>query len=409
MVYREYDAARDKEAARRVWREVGWLEPGKEDVAEAFLAGRRAFVAEIKGEAECVVTSASGVIRYLDEDLPFVGCTGVATSRVARRQGLARRLLARVLAADVADGAAVAGINVFEQGFYDQLGYGMGGYEHDFSFDPGALNVSLRPRVPRRLTRRDTELMHASRLARRRGHGGVNFHHPSATGLECLWAEKDFGLGYCDGDQGELTHHFWCNPRKAESGPYHLHWITYQTADQFLELMALLKSLGDQVALVSMREPPGIQLQDLIDRPLKLRRVTDKSSFENRARSEAYWQMRICDLRKCLEQTHLRGGETRFNLKLTDPIENLLDAEAAWRGVAGDYVVALGASSGAEPGRDASLSTLIATVNAFTRLWLGVRPATGLAVTDELSGPPSLLEELDWRLRLPDPKPDWEY
>ena len=158
-----------------------------------------------------------------------------------------------------------------------------------------------------------------------------------------------------------------------------------------------------------MREPPGIQLQDLLDRPFKLRRVTNKSSFENRAGAEAYWQMRICDLRKCLEQTHLRGGETRFNLKLTDPIENLLDTDAAWRGVAGDYVVALGASSGAEPGRDASLPALIATVNAFTRLWLGVRPATGLAVTDELAGPPSLLEELDWTLRLPDPKPDWEY
>ena len=409
MVYREYDPARDKEAARRVWREVGWIEPGKEDVADAFLAGRRAFVAEIEGEAECVVTSATGEIRYLDEDLPFVGCTGVATSRVARRQGLAKRLLARVLAADVADGAAVAGINIFEQGFYDQLGYGMGGYEHHFSFDPGALNVSVRPRVPRRLTRRDMELMHASRLARQRGHGGVSFHHPSVTGLECMSAEKDFGLGYCDGDQGELTHHFWCRPRNAENGPYHLHWISYQTADQFLELMGLLKSLGDQVALVSMREPPGIQLQDLIDRPFKLRRVTDKSRFENRARSEAYWQMRICDLRKCLEQTHLRGGETRFNLKLTDPIENLLDADAAWRGVAGDYVVALGASSGAEPGCDASLPTLTATVNAFTRLWLGVRPATGLAVTDELAGPPSLLEELDWTLRLPDPKPDWEY
>jgi hypothetical protein len=42
-------------------------------------------------------------------------------------------------------------------------------------------------------------------------------------------------------------------------------------------------------------------------------------------------------------------------------------------------------------------------------LWLGVRPATGLAVTDELSGPPELLEALDWVLRLPDPKPDWDF
>jgi len=38
-----------------------------------------------------------------------------------------------------------------------------------------------------------------------------------------------------------------------------------------------------------------------------------------------------------------------------------------------------------------------------------VRPATGLAVTDELEGPQELLEELAWVLRLPDPKPDWDF
>jgi len=48
-------------------------------------------------------------------------------------------------------------------------------------------------------------------------------------------------------------------------------------------------------------------------------------------------------------------------------------------------------------------------VNAFTRMWLGARPATGLAVTDELTGPAALLEELDWALRLPEPKPDWDF
>ena len=48
-------------------------------------------------------------------------------------------------------------------------------------------------------------------------------------------------------------------------------------------------------------------------------------------------------------------------------------------------------------------------MGAFTRLWLDVRPATGLAVTDELAGPQELLEELDWLLRLPDPKPDWGF
>ncbi|NQT88677.1 hypothetical protein HQ560_18065 [bacterium] len=56
-----------------------------------------------------------------------------------------------------------------------------------------------------------------------------------------------------------------------------------------------------------------------------------------------------------------------------------------------------------------SLPTLDATVNAFSRLWLGVRPASGLAVTDQLSGPPELLAALDAILRLPTPQPDWMF
>ena len=45
--------------------------------------------------------------------------------------------------------------------------------------------------------------------------------------------------------------------------------MAYQTGEQFLELMALLRSLGDQVRLVRMNEPPGIQLQDLMIQPFK--------------------------------------------------------------------------------------------------------------------------------------------
>ena len=69
----------------------------------------------------------------------------------------------------------------------------------------------------------------------------------------------------------------------------------------------------------------------------------------------------------------------------------------------------LGSESWAEPGTDSALPTLDTTVNAFSRLWLGVRPATGLAVTDELKGPRELLEALDWVLRLPEPIRDWDF
>ncbi len=408
MSFRSYNPKRDKEAVHRIWRETGWLEAGKEEQMDLFVECGRALVADMNGEAECLVITAPGSIRYLNADLSFACITGVTTSRIARRQGQAKRLAALAVASDALEGALVAGLGMFEQGYYNLLGFGTGGYEHWISFDPAQLNGGIRPRVPRRLTAQDWALVHAGRLVRRRGHGACNLTPPEITRTE-LPHENGFGLGYCDGPRGELTHHFWCRAKEVESGPYEVTWLAYQTPQQFLELMALLRSLGDQVRVVKMREPQGIQLQDLLDRPFKQRQVTEKSRFENTMRARAYWQMGVCDLPGCLARTHLPGIDVRFNLDLSDPIEQYLDERGPWCGVSGRYVVALGEHSGAEPGSDPSLPTLQASVNAFTRMWLGVRPASGLAVTDALSGPPALLEALDWAFRLPDPKPDWDF
>jgi hypothetical protein len=224
-----------------------------------------------------------------------------------------------------------------------------------------------------------------------------------------MWAKNGFGLAYDDGPGNELSHYLWCSAEPGEEGPYTVEWLAYRTPDQFLELMALLKSLGDQVRQVKMREPAGIQLQDLLERPTQMRHLTARSRFEQRINASAYWQMRILDLPECLARTKLPGDELRFNLVLSDPIADLLPAEAPWRGVAGEYIVTLGPSSGAEQGSDETLPTLSASVNAFTRMWLGVRPASGLAITDDLAGPPELLAQLDDVLRLPDPKPDWDF
>jgi hypothetical protein len=224
-----------------------------------------------------------------------------------------------------------------------------------------------------------------------------------------MWSKSGFGLGYKDAGGKGFSHHVWLSAESAGSGPYDVQWLVYQDVPQFLELMALIKSLGDQVRLVKTLEPPGIQMQDLLRRPFQMRNATRTSKLENTMRSLAFWQMRILDLPACLARTKLRGDELRFNLTLSDPIADLLPADAPWRGVAGEYVVTLGPSSGAEPGRDKSLPTLAASVNAFTRMWLGVRPATGLAFTADLAGPASLMEALDASLRLPDPKPDWDF
>jgi hypothetical protein len=126
--------------------------------------------------------------------------------------------------------------------------------------------------------------------------------------------------------------------------------------------------------------------------------------------STAYSQLRICDVPGCLERTSIPNCEPiRFNLELIDPIEALLDDRAGFRGVAGDYIVQLGEESYAHAGQESGLPLLTASVGAFTRLWMGVLPATGLALTEELNAPEDLLIRLDRNLRLPTPHFDWMY
>jgi predicted acetyltransferase len=410
MKFRGYDPDRDKKAVVRIWREIGWLEKKEHEKAmDAVLKSGRTLVAEVNGEAECMVNTAPGTLRYLDEDLDAYLITGVATSRIARKRGLASTLTAKALAQGANCGMKVALLGIFEQGYYNQLGFGNGSYEHWCTFDPADLNVDLRPPVPTRITIKDWKMVHRSRLARLRRHGTCSLTSPKLTQAEMLWSDNGFGLGYIDVASGELTHHFWCSTKAVETGPYTIRWMAYRTKEELLELLALLKQLGDQVHSVKLYEPPGIQLQDLLAQPFKAREITSKSQHESRMSASAYWQARIIDLPGCLEQTRLPGDTVRFNLVLTDPVERFFDKESRWSGVAGDYIVTLGPSSSAEPGRKKGLPLLNASINAFTRLWLGVRPVTGLAWTDELFGTQNLLARLDRALRLPTPQTDWDF
>ena len=67
MSFRDYDPTRDREAVRRIWHEIGWLEKGQEEALYTFLDGGHSRVAEVDGEAECQVQAAPGSIRYLEE------------------------------------------------------------------------------------------------------------------------------------------------------------------------------------------------------------------------------------------------------------------------------------------------------------------------------------------------------
>jgi predicted acetyltransferase len=409
MTLRKYDAQRDRDAVLRICREVGWCTTEKHAEALAALAGSgRTFVAEIEGSVECMVTSDPGTIRHGSSDLPLTGITSVVTSRVARKRGLAGRLTARLLAAEAEAGAAVSVLGAFEQGYYNQLGFGNGTYTHWCSFDPSTLNVPPNRRLPIRLELGDGKRMHANRLGRLRRHGACSLDTSEQMCGDMLWTENGFGFGFVDED-GHLTHHMWCSAKDVEHGPYEVYWAVYRTKEQFHELLGLLRSLEEQVGSIEMQEPPGIQLQDLLRKPFKQRRITRRSAHENRMSATAYWQSRILDLPAAMARTSLEAEPVRFQLALSDPIADYCEADAPWKGVAGDYVVELGPESRAEPGTDRSLPTLAASVNAFSRMWLGVRSATSLSWTDQLSGPADLLARLDRTLRLPPPAPDWEF
>jgi hypothetical protein len=406
-VSRSYQADSDGDAVLRIYREAGWVSKTEEEEATRLLIGSgRGSVAEIRQQAECFVLAHSGTLRYLDEDLPLSIVTGVLTGRVARQQGLARDLTAHRLTEEASAGAAVAILSVFEQGYYDQFGFGSGTTEHWLAFDPSLLIVPGKPRPPVRFTQSDGPTLHDARLRRLRGHGACSILAPEATRAEILWTENGFGLGYLD-DRDECTHHIWCSA-KGETGPFRVVWMAYRTRDQFLELLQLIRSLGDQVHSIRMEEPPQVQMQDFLRQPFKMRQITRSSAHENRMSAGAYWQARILDLDRCIASLRT-AAPVRFNLVLTDPVTSRVPENANWRGIGGQYTISLGQVSSLEPGLAADLPIVRASVNAFTRFWLGVRSATELSWSDDLDAPQEMLHTLDATVRLPSPHPDWPF
>ena len=408
MTIRAYDAERDLEAVTRIWFEIGWLENERQaKYMGAFISAGRAMVADIDDEAECFVHVTDGTIRHQTVDLDLAAITAVTTSRIARKTGFAKRLTAASLANAAESGAAVSALGMFDQGFYDKVGFGTGAYEHIAVFDPASLTVTDHFRPPKRLNYDHSAAMHQALLQRHRGHGGVNLSSADFIKAEVGFTDNPFGFGYYDGPGGTLSHFIW-GEAQGEHGPYSENAMAYQNAEQLMELLALIKSLGDQVSSFRMLEPAEIQLQDLLNQPFRHRRATAGSKHENKIGSMAYWQLRILDLQTCLASTVLDGPTTQFNLTLTDPVVDLEDG-SNWRGIGGEYTITLGPESIATPGTRKGLATLSASVGAFSRLWFGVRPASSLAITDELRGTPELLSQLDATLRLPQPHLGWDF
>ncbi len=409
MVIRPYRRCSDKDAVVQVWHDCGWIDKTEEDAVcdmDGWLDSCSAFVGESRGNAECLVTIHEGALSYNHVEIPLAGVTGVATGHAGRKQGLAGDVTAHALA-ETASRLPVAALGMFEQGFYDRLGFGTGPYERHVHFDPANLKVSVKPRPPVRISADDCLEAHENRLRTPRRHGGQVINDAGWTCFRMRRSTRGFGLGY-RGDDGRLTHHLWLMERKGWNGPLRVQWYAYETLGGFMELMALLKALGDQVRTVAMREPPGIHLQDLMRYPRRDMTVREQGEHAVDIESFAHWQARINDLERCIAATRLERDPVVFNLTLNDPIERHL-FEHGWKGAAGDYIVTVGRESHAEPGSKPGLPHVTATVNAFTRMWLGVLPATTLAVTDRLSGPDDLLKRLDEVFCLPTPRTAWSF
>lgn len=399
MIFRKYNPENDRAALLKIVKEVGW----SKDSMEIYVTKGREIITELNGQVEAFCSSSLGNIQYLEEQIPFCEIGTMATSFLARRKKIAGKMTALKIAEDVAEGAAVCGLGMFDQGFYDKLGFGSGSYTHWITFPLKALKITGRPRTPIRLTVDDFELINESLHNRKRAHGSFACTSDLIYGT---MADGGLGYGYLD-QKGKLTHHIWLSDANLLGGPLNIYWWSYQNEEQLFELLQLVKSLEDQIVSVKTMELPGLNLQDLLERPFHYSTLTENSKHQYKVSASAFWQMRILDLKKCISLTKLPFGSLEFNLKLADPIEKYLSNEnVSWRGISGDYIVTLGKESVAHGGSNPKLPTLEASVGAFTRIWLGCDKVSRLKMTDDLKASEKLITDLDNILSLPLPYPD---
>ncbi len=398
MTVRAYEES-DLPHIQRMWKEIGWATSSKEQAAMEWYVGEAdVAVGLIDGEAEALAAVHDGMIRYVDTDLDLACVTAVTTSLIGRKRGLASETTARVVANALQRGVHVAALGMFEQGFYDRLGFGTSAYTNQMVFDPSSLVVDAPYRTPSRLSADDWQEIHAAQLRRKRSHGGVAISPPTYMKAELATDSEGSGWGYYE--DGRLTHFIWA-VKSDYSGPLSINLMSYETPEQILELLALVREFGDQIRSVKMVEPPELQLHDLLRHPIRQRIQTAKSPHEARHQALAWWQLRILDLDHVVAQRSWPGDEITFNLALTDPLSSF----GGGIGLDGQYRVTVGKESFVETGSDPSSPTMTASVNAFTRMWFGVHPSSGLALTDQLSAPASLLARLDEAFLLPSPHP----
>ncbi len=407
-MYRKFNKEKDQKAAHRIWLECGWIEDEKKYHAmmDRFVGLGSAWVYEMNGAAEALTLSAKGTMHHMGTPLSLTAITAVTTSRVARNQGAASGTLARALAEAGAKGSALAGLGCFEQGFYDRLGFGTGSYVQGFQFDPAWLKPMGRPAPPVRLSPKDFKAIHQGLLARKKYHGAVDLTPADFIRCELEWDKNVFGLGYKQ--DGKLTHFFVAGTEDVEEGPYRVGYLAYRSVDQLKELLALIRGLGDQIRVVRMHEPVGVQIQTLLKKPFQLQGLTHGGKHPTRHSSNAYWQLRMMDVRSCITVLSV-AADLEFNLTVDDPIVDHLPKKSKWPGCGGMYTVHLGATTRCSKGHSGGLRELRCSINDLTRFWIGAASAEVLATFGSFAADGSLIQALDEAVQLPTPVPDWDY
>lgn len=410
VTFRKFNARKDKKSAYRIWQECGWVSKEKRetDTLDLFIKASSVWVADINGSAEALSFAVPAHFNHTGTELNMAAINAVTTSRIARNVGSASGTLTRLLAEQAAAGAQLSGLGIFEQGFYDRFGYGNGPYELWVRFDPAWLRDLGRPPIPERLGPKDWAEIHTARHARRKKHGAVDLLPPEITRCEMQWNENSFGLGYRE--NGKLSHFFVAHydGGAGEQGPYFIDWIVYRNLEQYRDLLALIRGLGDQVRHVRMREPRDIQLQSLMQKPFQLYHLTQESKNAFRMNALAYWQLRILDLPGCISALKA-GAPLEFNLTVTDPVANLMPEASPWTGCGGEYTVRLGPSSNLVSGHTDGLPGLTTGIGDLTRFWMGAATAEVLSTLGSFRGPESLIHALDQTLSVPVPDPDWDF
>ena len=173
-------------------------------------------VALINGEVECAVLTQPGTMRLDQTDLPLCVVAAVTTSRIARGLSLAQKLTARQLVKGQQAGASVATLGMFDQGFYNKVGFGTGAYVNEFAFDPGSLDVSLKARTPVRLGVEQADEMLAAMVSSAGawlcgGESAPDVQGRAEHGRRCFgWATRRLALdalclGVCQGRKRSVS------------------------------------------------------------------------------------------------------------------------------------------------------------------------------------------------------------